>query len=155
MILYLDTSALVKLVVDERGSDAVDALVATTEYAVSSVIAYAECRSAIARAGNARRVDAAAAVRSLDRVWDAVQTVDVDLRLSARAGELAGRHLLRGWTRCTSRVRSRWSRRSSPSRSRRSIGRSHGRPAPNDCRPRSPRRSYRPPSRTSGAGDHC
>ena len=96
MILYLDTSALVKLVVEERGSDAVDALVATTEYAVSSVIAYAECRSAIARAGKARRVDAAAAVRSLDRVWDTVQTLDVDLRLSARAGELASRHLLRG-----------------------------------------------------------
>ena len=96
MILYLDTSALVKLVVEERGSEAVDALVATTEYAVSSVIAYAECRSAIARAGKARRVDAAAAVRSLDRVWDTVQTLDVDLRLGARAGELAGRHLLRG-----------------------------------------------------------
>ena len=96
MILYLDTSALVKLVVEERGSDAVDALVATTEYAVSSVIAYAECRSAIARAGKLGRVDAAAAVRSLDRVWDAVQTLDVDLRLSARAGELASRHLLRG-----------------------------------------------------------
>ena len=96
MILYLDTSVLVKLVVEERGSDAVDALVATTEYAVSSVIAYAECRSAIARAGKARRVDAAAAVRSLDRVWDTVQTLDVDLRLSARAGELASRHLLRG-----------------------------------------------------------
>ena len=95
MILYLDTSALVKLVVEERGSAAVDALVATTEYAVSSVIAYAECRSAIARAGQARRVDAAAAVRSLDRVWDAVQSLDVDLRLSARAGELASRHLLR------------------------------------------------------------
>jgi len=96
VILYLDTSALVKLVVEERGSAAVDALVATTEYAVSSVIAYAECRSAIARAGHARRVDAAAAVRSLDRVWDAVQTLDVDLRLSTRAGELASRHLLRG-----------------------------------------------------------
>ncbi|HEV2250645.1 MAG TPA: type II toxin-antitoxin system VapC family toxin [Candidatus Limnocylindria bacterium] len=96
MILYLDTSALVKLVVQEPGSDAVDRLAAAAEYAVSSVIAYAECRSAIARAAKAERVDAATAVRSLDRVWDAVQTLDVDLRLSARAGALAGRHLLRG-----------------------------------------------------------
>lgn len=96
MILYLDTSALVKLVVEERGSDAVDALVATTEYAVSSVIAYAECRSAIARGAKAGRVDAGAAGRSLEQVWGAVQTLDVDLRLSARAGELASRHLLRG-----------------------------------------------------------
>jgi len=33
------------------------------------VIAYAECRSAIARASKAGRIDAAAAVRSLDQVW--------------------------------------------------------------------------------------
>ena len=96
MIVYLDTSALMKLVVEERGSDAVDALVATTEYAVSSVIAYAECRGAIARGSEAGRVDGAAAVRSLERLWGGVQTLDVDERLSAWAGALAGRHLLRG-----------------------------------------------------------
>ena len=96
MILYLDTSALMKLVVEEPGSETVDALAATTEYLVSSVIAYPECRSAIARAAKARRLDATAAVGSLDHVWGAVQTLDVDLRLSARAGELASRHLLRG-----------------------------------------------------------
>lgn len=96
MILYLDTSALVKLVVEERGSDEVDALVATAEYAVSSVIAYAECRSAIARGAKAGRVDRAVAIRSLEQVWSGVQTLDVDLRLSARAGDLASQHLLRG-----------------------------------------------------------
>jgi len=96
VIVYLDTSALVKLVVEERGSDVVEALVSTTEYAVSSVISYAECRSAIARAASVGRVDTTEAVRSLDQVWGAVQTLDVDQRLSARAGELAGRHLLRG-----------------------------------------------------------
>jgi len=92
MIVYLDTSALMKLVVEERGSDAVDALVATTEYAVSSVIAYAECRGAIARGSEAGRVDGAAT----ERLWGGVQTLDVDERLSAWAGALAGRHLLRG-----------------------------------------------------------
>lgn len=96
MIVYLDSSALVKLVVSESQSDAVDALVAGTEYAVTSVIAYAECRSAIARGARSRRVDAAAATRSLDRVWESVHTLDVDLRLGARAGDLASRHLLRG-----------------------------------------------------------
>lgn len=96
MIVYLDTSALVKLVVSEPQSAAVDALVAATEYAVTSVIAYVECRSAIARGARSRRVDAAAATRSLDRVWESVHTLDVDLRLSARAGDLASRHLLRG-----------------------------------------------------------
>ena len=85
-----------KLVVEEPGSGAVDEVVATSEYAVSSVIAYAECRSAIARAAKLGRVDAAAAGRSLENAWSAVQTLDVDLRLASRAGELASRHLLCG-----------------------------------------------------------
>lgn len=96
MILYLDTSALVKLIVSESESEAVDALVAATEYVATSVIAYAECRSAIARAARSSRVDGTAAVRSLDQVWASVHTLDIDLRLGARAGELASRHLLRG-----------------------------------------------------------
>ena len=96
MIVYLDTSALVKLVVSEPQSEAIDVLVARTEYAVTSVIAYAECRSAIARGARSRRVDVAAATRSLDHVWASVHTLDVDLRLSSRAGDLAGHHLLRG-----------------------------------------------------------
>lgn len=96
MILYLDTSALVKLVVEEPGSEAVDAAVAMADYVVSSVIAYAECRSAIARAAAEGRVGAAATVRALEQVWTAIQTLDVDQRLSARAGDLSSRHLLRG-----------------------------------------------------------
>ena len=96
MIVYLDSSALVKLAVEERGSDSVDALVMGSEYALSSVIAYAECRAAIARGAKVGRLDAAAAVRSLDAIWGATQTLDVDLGLSARAGVLAARHLLRG-----------------------------------------------------------
>jgi len=63
---------------------------------VSSVISYAEGRSAIARAAHEGRVSAPAAIRALDQIWSAVQTLDVDQRLALRAGELAGRHLLRG-----------------------------------------------------------
>jgi predicted nucleic acid-binding protein len=96
VIVYLDTSALVKLVVSEPQSEAVDVLVARAEYAVTSVIAYAECRSAIARGARLHRVDVAAATRSLEHVWSSVHTLDVDLRLSSRAGDLASRHLLRG-----------------------------------------------------------
>lgn len=96
MILYLETSALVKLVVSEPGSDAVDALLPAAEYVATSVIAYAECRAAIAQAARARRVAAPAAVRALAEVWASLQTLDVDLRLGERAGELASRHLLRG-----------------------------------------------------------
>lgn len=45
MILYLDTSALVKLYVRERGSVSVRALVEQADVVASSVIAYAEARA--------------------------------------------------------------------------------------------------------------
>jgi predicted nucleic acid-binding protein len=40
MILYLDTSSLVKLYVEEDGSSDIDALVKASEFAATSIIAY-------------------------------------------------------------------------------------------------------------------
>ena len=49
MILYLDTSALVKLYVRERGSAQVRAHVNNADVIATSVVAYAEARAAFAR----------------------------------------------------------------------------------------------------------
>ena len=49
MILYVDTSALVKLYVPEPESEAVQALVGTVQVAAVSVVAFAEARAAFAR----------------------------------------------------------------------------------------------------------
>ena len=49
MILYLDTSSLVKLYVDEPGSEDVLRLVDQAELVTTSVVAYAEARAALAR----------------------------------------------------------------------------------------------------------
>ena len=57
MILYLDTSALVKLYVEEEGSDEVKKACEQAQVVVTSRLAYAEARSAFARAWRERRFD--------------------------------------------------------------------------------------------------
>ncbi|KAF5424690.1 MAG: putative protein, contains PIN domain [Candidatus Methanocomedens sp.] len=49
MILYLDTSSLVKLYVEEKDSSKIADLVIASEISATSLIAYAESRSAFAR----------------------------------------------------------------------------------------------------------
>lgn len=49
MILYLDTSSLVKVYIAEAGSDEVQALVASAAVVTTSRIAYPEMRAALAR----------------------------------------------------------------------------------------------------------
>lgn len=49
MILYLDTSAMVKLFVQEVHSDSVNLLYSESELPVTSVVAFAECTSALRR----------------------------------------------------------------------------------------------------------
>ena len=50
MILYLDTSSLVRLYVDESGSADVRRLVEQAEIVAASVVAYPEARAALAGA---------------------------------------------------------------------------------------------------------
>lgn len=100
MILYADTSALVKMVLDENGSDQIRAAVGEAERTYSAVVAYAELRAAIAAAIRDRRVlrsDRDAVMSLLVSVWDKVYPVTIDWRLVLEAGTLAERHALRGY----------------------------------------------------------
>jgi uncharacterized protein len=49
LILYLDTSALVKLYVDEVGSNIVRQAVADSNHLTTSLLSYTETRSAFSR----------------------------------------------------------------------------------------------------------
>ncbi len=100
MKLYLDTSSLVKLYVDEPGSDDVALLAGQATTIVSSIVAYAEARAAF---GKLRRVKAitadgaAEAANRLDADWSRFVTVGVSEDLARRAGFLADRFALRGF----------------------------------------------------------
>jgi len=100
MTVYLDTSSLVKLYVDEIGSDHVAMLVSDADVVACSTVAYAECRAALARRRRERTLsapDLRGIVVRFDADWARFVTIDVANPLTRRAGELADRFNLRGF----------------------------------------------------------
>jgi predicted nucleic acid-binding protein len=100
MILYLDTSSLVKLYVDEPGSEEVGRLLVNADIAATSVLAYPEARAALARRRRERSLTPASHRRAraaLDADWPRVLSLDVAEPLAREAGQLAERHRLRGF----------------------------------------------------------
>ena len=100
MILYLDTSSLVKLYFDEPDSAVVAAEVRKSRVVATSVVAYAETRATIARRRREHLLGpgaAAAAIRQFDADWTAFLTIEVTEALAKSAGRLADRLGLRGF----------------------------------------------------------
>ena len=100
MILYLDTSALVKLYVEEPGTQDVGTWIDEASTVVTARIAYAEGRAALARYRRQGALTARllrSAVRSLDEDWSRCTIVEITDGLVRRAGQLAERHALRGF----------------------------------------------------------
>jgi predicted nucleic acid-binding protein len=98
-LVYFDASALVKLVVEEPGSDLATELWDGCDAAVSSRLAYPEVRAALAAAGRNHDLDArglAAALASWEELWAATRPVELTADVERRAGELTARHALRG-----------------------------------------------------------
>jgi uncharacterized protein len=97
VILYLDTSSLVKLYVDEDGSDIVREWVEDAEAVATSRVAYPETLSAFARRwnrGDLTDEEMNLARESLAGDWPVFLLLPVQER---RAGGLVIEHLLRGF----------------------------------------------------------
>ena len=100
MIVYLDTSAYVKLYVAEPGSDLVEAAKAQAGAICTHLITYAELSATLAKAVREGRLTREGLARQLLRMeadWASTQVVDVTEGLVRRAGELAQRFGLRGY----------------------------------------------------------
>lgn len=98
-LAYFDSSALVKLVVEEDGSDLVAALWDGCDAAVSSRLAYPEVRAALAAATRAQRLDPAdlaTAEQWWEQLWAGLRVVEVTEAVATHAGDLARRHALGG-----------------------------------------------------------
>lgn len=100
MTLYLDTSALVKLLVAETGSEETAAAVKRALWVFTSRIAYAEPAAALAQAARLGRLDTGAyqqAEQNLRSVWRDLLLVEVDQALVEMAGSLSRTYALRGF----------------------------------------------------------
>ena len=100
MILYLDTSAWLKLYVAERGRQEVIAAVQSAELVAISRIAYAEARAAMARVLREKRTTHAEhrkRVAALNADYAEVLKIEVSEDVVRQAGELAESHALRGF----------------------------------------------------------
>ena len=100
MILYLDTSAWLKLYVTERGTQEVIAAVQSAEVVAISRVAYAEARAALARVLREKRTTRAEhrkRIAALNADFVEVLKVEASEDVVRQAGELAESHALRGF----------------------------------------------------------
>jgi predicted nucleic acid-binding protein len=100
VIAYFDTSALVKLLVQEPGTSVAIRLWDEAAVRLTSPLSYVECRAALAAARPAGRLpvrSATAAIRELAGHWRSLAVVPVDDALIENAGEMTDRLGLRGY----------------------------------------------------------
>ncbi|MCX8103868.1 MAG: type II toxin-antitoxin system VapC family toxin [Candidatus Bipolaricaulota bacterium] len=100
MILYLDTSSLVKLYTEEAGSEAVRQWVEEAQVVATSRVAYVEARAAFARKSREGSVPSeiyAQMVADLDSDWENFFIVEVSQNVVRVGSGLAERHALRGF----------------------------------------------------------
>jgi predicted nucleic acid-binding protein len=98
MILYLDTSAIVKLFVRESDSEVFRETAATATGFATSLIAYPETRSALARRrreGSIGPTEYTSILGGFEAWWDGCLHVELTSSTSRLAGELAERLSIR------------------------------------------------------------
>jgi predicted nucleic acid-binding protein len=98
-LVYFDSSAFVKLLIEEAGSDLAAELWDGSDAAVASRLAYPEVRAALAAA--ARNHDLASpdldtAEQAWDSYWAATRPVELTPAVEQHAGQLARSQALRG-----------------------------------------------------------
>ncbi len=100
MICYLDTSALVKLYIEEEGSSTVTKLVENSKHVSTSVVAYAEARAVFKRIkddGLLKEKDYKQLVVNFKQDWPDFLVVELSNTVLSNVDVLADLHSLRGF----------------------------------------------------------
>jgi predicted nucleic acid-binding protein len=98
-LVYFDSSAFVKLLAEEAGSDLAAELWDGCDAALASRLAYPEVRAALAAATRNHDLtdhDLDAAEHAWDAYWAASRPVELTAAVEQHAGQLARSHALRG-----------------------------------------------------------
>lgn len=98
-IVYFDSSALVKLLVEEHGTDLAAQLWDGSDAAVASRLAYPEVRAALAAATrnhDLEEADLNASEAAWEEYWAAMRPVELTQAVERHAGHLARQYALRG-----------------------------------------------------------
>jgi len=100
VITYIDTSSLLKLLIDEDGSDRVELIWDTADTLASVALIVVESRAALATARRGRRLSISQHQRAVDEVTaliDEISIVEVTEDLLEHAAQLAEEESLRGY----------------------------------------------------------
>lgn len=100
MIVYFDTSALIKLILEEEGTEIADELWLSAQQRVASILVYPEAGAALAAAQRAKRIELPVlrkVQKDLTSLCQAITLIEVDEVLSKQAGNLAEQYRLRGY----------------------------------------------------------
>jgi uncharacterized protein len=100
VITYVDTSTLVKLLIDEVGTTEAGRIWDNADVLTVIRVGYVEARAALAAARQQRRISSDVfrdAVTGLELLWSQVSVVEIDEHLMRLAGDLATAHNLRGY----------------------------------------------------------
>lgn len=100
MIIYLDTSDLVKLYVLEKNSNQIMTHVNNSQVVATSIIAYVEARAAFARKFREKGLSESEyrkIIRTLDNDWENYFVINVSEETVKLAGNLCEKFRLRGY----------------------------------------------------------
>lgn len=100
MRVYLDTSAVIKLLVEERGSAQTKDVVEVADLVAVSSIGYVEAVSALARIRESKRLSAGQHDErrpEIDRIWADAFVIGVDDAVVFQAARLSEVHALRAY----------------------------------------------------------
>lgn len=100
MILYLETSNLIKLYVEEKGTAEIKSFVNGADIVATSIISYAEARAALSRKykeGGIEKQDYKLIKREFESDWNKYFILHISSDIIKAAGDLAEKHGLRGF----------------------------------------------------------
>ncbi len=100
MITYVDTSTLIKLIVEEQGSDRAELIWQTTDSVTSVALVVVEARAALAAAARGKRLSSrqlGVAQEELAEFVADLHLVEVTAELIERAAQLSESESLRGY----------------------------------------------------------